>query len=383
MRQLPAFRSNLLRYPKVPPSPLLIARVAGTAAHVVPTATTATATRNSSSTAHATATTGFLPSFKATRKPWLSTMTTASLSSATSPFATASATTATAANNGVDNKEQGGGGAGNDQNKTRKDAPNLFLDNLGTIFLTVIGLIIASLVRSFYGSTRKNNLRNQLEEASALDPIEVDDLRFANPFISVSVFRSLIADVRAAFPDGQATYRDVVLTVRKALQSKHAIPTIELGYLLDRVALQIAQESGTTTAQVQPVTLWLVLLSLALNAPVPDRIRILYEILESDTTESTSSIGGSGNTTTVTLLKVRDLVSYLQSTSQLVLDTQVLPTENQAYPIQSYHRGSPDELVRWDGGGLHDPIDIDALAAILRSKSVCAWGECYSKQKFV
>ena len=262
-----------------------------------------------------------------------------------------------------------------DTHDNKKSDSNIFLDNLGTIFLTVIGLVIASLVRSFYGSTRKNNLRSQLEESSALDPLEVDDLRFANPFISVGVFRSLIADVRQAFPSGQATYMEIVKTVRQLLQSKHNIPTIELGYLLDRVALQVAQEKETNSNEPQSVTLWLVLLSLALNAPVPDRIRILYEIMETD-------IDTDGSSTTVTLLKVRDLVGYLQSTSQLVLDTQVIPTESQKYPIQAYHRGTPDELVRWDGGGLHDPVDIDALASILRSKSVCAWGECYSKKKF-
>ena len=259
--------------------------------------------------------------------------------------------------------------------KDKKNDSNFLLDNLGTIFLTVIGLIIASLVRSFYGSTRKNTLRSQLEEASALDPVEVDDLRFANPFLSVSVFRSLIADVRQAYPSGQATYVDVVKTVRQLLQSKHKIPTIELGHLLDRVALQVAEEKQTTSNEPQSVTLWLVLLSLAMNVPVPDRIRVLYEILETDNTDGDSS-------SPVTLLKVRDLVGYLQSTSQLVLDTQVIPTESQKYPFQAYHRGTPDELVRWDGGGLNDPVDIDALASILRSKSVCAWGECYSKRKF-
>lgn len=267
-------------------------------------------------------------------------------------------------------------GGGDDQKKRdtqdKKSDSNIFLDNLGTIFLTVIGLIIASLVRSFYGSTRKNTLRSELEEASALDPIEVDDLRFANPFLSVNVFRSIIADVRQAYPSGQAAYADVVKTVRELLQTKHELPTIELGYYLDRVALHIAQEQQTTTSEPQSLSLWLVLLSLAVNAPVPDRIRILYEILESE----------EGESSTVTLLKVRDLVGYLQSTSQLVLDTQVIPTESQKYPIQAYHRGTPDELVRWDGGGLHDTIDIDALASILRSKSVCAWGECYSKRKF-
>ena len=299
---------------------------------------------------------------------WQSSSTTVASTSTTSPFASEKKNEDTTTNNN-DN--------GDDKNSKKSDS-NIFLDNLGTIFLTVIGLIIASLVRSFYGSTRKNTLRSKLEEASALDPLEVDDLRFANPHISVPVFTALIADVRQAFPDGQATYREVVHVVRQKLQSEHRIPTIELGYLLDRVALHICQEQATSSTQPQPVTLWLVLLSLALNAPVPDRIRVLYEILATEK----GSADNNSTSPLVTLLQVRDLVAYLQSTSQLVLDTQVIPRENQAYPRQAYHRGSRDELVRWDGGGLHDPIDIDALAAILRSKSVCAWGECYSKKKF-
>lgn len=275
---------------------------------------------------------------------------------------------------------EGEGSSSNDSNNKKKSSDkNIFLDNLGTIFLTGIGLVIASLVRSFYGSTRKNQLRDKLEEESALDPIEVDDLRYANPRIDVKVFRSLVQDLRGEFPSGKTTYEEFVLSVRKHLQSKHDIPTIELGHLLDRVALQVAKERGTRTDEPQTLTLWLVLLSLALNAPTPDRIRMLFEILESDVDEEGSVAAGRAR---VTLLKARDLVGYLQSTSQLVVDTQIIPTEGKAYPIQQHHRGTPDELVHWDGD-LYDEIDIDALAGILRSKSVCAWGECYSKKKYV
>lgn len=305
-------------------------------------------------------------------------------------FSTTSAPPPTAGARAEDNPQK--------SSPKKDETSNIFLDNLGTIFLSAIGLVIASLVRSFYGSTRKNNLRNQLEEESALDPIEVDDLRFANPRINVKVFRSLIHDLRQEYSsdNDKATYQEFVHSVRKLLQSKHDIPTIELGHLLDRVALQIAKEQGTTTTEApQPVTLWLVLISMALNAPVPDRIRILYEILETENQSSSNNantvddegiVAGSNrnnnnNNKMVTLLKVRDLVAYLQSTSQLVIDTQVIPTEGKAYPIQQHHRASPDELVHWDGS-LHDEIDIDALADILRSKSVCAWGECYSKRKF-
>ena len=288
--------------------------------------------------------------------------------------ATATSAAPDNSSNNTDNNQQ------QQSTNQAKDKPNIFLDNLGTIFLTAIGLVIASLVRSFYGTSRKTALTRGLEEDAALDPLEVDDLRFANPFISTAVFTQLVHAVRAAFPDNQATYKQVVHVVRRELQSRHKIPTIELGHLLDRTALHMVQKmqpqaNGAppiTTETPLSVTRWLVLLSLALNAPVPDKMRVLYEILA---TES-----GDG---TVTLWQVRDLVGYLQDSSQLVLETQVIPTPNAAYPIQAYHRGTPDELVRWDGGGLDDKLDVDALADILRSKSVCYQGECYASRKFV
>mmetsp|Transcript_896 Transcript_896/g.1806 ORF Transcript_896/g.1806 Transcript_896/m.1806 type:complete len:108 (-) Transcript_896:64-387(-) len=103
--------------------------------------------------------------------------------------------------------------------------------------------------------------------------------------------------------------------------------------------------------------------------------------------------------------QVQRLVAYLQSTNQLTIEAQLIPTKDQRYPIQAYHCARPDELVEWGNDQNHDksndddnnnnnkkkstgmiqpttPVDVDALAAILRSQAVCAWGECYNK-KFV
>ena len=99
-------------------------------------------------------------------------------------------------------------------------------------------------------------------------------------------------------------------------------------------------------------------------------------------------------TAAVTIDQVVELVGYLQDTCQLVPDAQVVATTRK-YPLQEYQVGTPEQLVdrhRWvkkknDDGKKEEEqqpnIDCSALAAILRSKSVCAWGECYHKKKFV
>ena len=166
--------------------------------------------------------------------------------------------------------------------------------------------------------------------------------------------------------------------------------------------------SSSDNDATMPISFWLTVLSMALNGPVDDRIQILYEVLEqqaavmdassnknnasqqqfdlsidssSDSTQSKESKAG------VTLQDVITMVDHLQQSCQLSPDTQVVPTETK-YPIQQYRRGTPEELVQWqatDGdnsqGGKVERLDADAFAGILRTKSVCAWGECYRRKK--
>lgn len=178
-----------------------------------------------------------------------------------------------------------------------------------------------------------------------------------------------------------------------------------------------------------PISFWMTVLSMALNGPVTDRIQVLYEVLELQSKQTNSSSNsqshqqqhpmtttqhdddsnndssnnnnnsstGDANTPKVTVEGVTLLVQHLQDTCQLSPDTQVVPTETK-YPIQQYKRGSPKDLVAWDTeenverreaksksegttNSNKDCLDVDAFAGILRSRSVCAWGECYHKRK--
>jgi len=173
-----------------------------------------------------------------------------------------------------------------------------------------------------------------------------------------------------------------------------------------------------------PVALYWTALIAAMNGSVSDRIRILHDVLSMeeqymsslssssslsakdnntivDVTDvadgaGSSLVGTTNDTTTTTtrtvvpLSRVRDMVGYLQATYQLPPDTQIIPTDTK-YPAQQWKCASPDELV--PEGGVpseraedhhkrnEQVVDIVEFAAILRTKSVCAWGECYHKWK--
>jgi hypothetical protein len=251
-----------------------------------------------------------------------------------------------------------------------KDDSNVFLDNLGKIFLSAIGLLIASLVRSYHGTQNRTYLRDWMEEHCVLDPLEVDDLRVANSELKIGVFRSILQAL-AQTNSQEMTYEEFVTVVRRTmhgLKGEHF--TIELGHYMDRVVLATLERHNKSSQDAMPVLFWLTLLSLALHSSVPERIQVLYECLQL-----------SHDNVNVTVQDVTELVGYLQDTCQLVPDSQIVATETK-YPVQQYTTGTAEQLVAWQGS-IQEPMDIDSLAEILRSKSVCAWGECYHKKKNV
>lgn len=255
--------------------------------------------------------------------------------------------------------------------KPASGASDVFFDNLGKIFLAGIGLLIGTLVRSYLGTSNRNRMRELMTDQASLDPLEIDDLRVANSELDLKVFQTILRDVTEAFPhQARVTYHEFVDQVKKTMKGlKGEAFTIQLGHLLDRVVLDILRDYGQTSNDPQPIALWMTVLSLALHSPVPERIQALFQVME-HTCDSKS----------ITMRDARAMVGYLQSSHQLVPDSQVVAT-SQKYPIQKYAKGKPEDLFQWDGDE-DDEIDIDAFADVLRSTAVCAWGECYHRKKF-
>ena len=257
----------------------------------------------------------------------------------------------------------------NAKDQTKKDTRNIFLDNLGTIFLLAIAGVVLTIVRSSYGSTNKHNLRDQMEADAALDPLEIDDLRVANSELTPDVFRMIMSKLMQDFPHGEAKYVDLVYSTRAVMKSHKGEPfTVEMGHLIDRAVETALEKQGKKNNDQVSIVFFLTALSLALDidTSVSDRIRALYNVLELHESE-------------VKVKDVIEMIGFLQDTSQLTPDAQVIMAQDK-YPVQQYKVATPEEMVAWDGSP-NETIDIQAFADILRSKSVCAWGECYFKKK--
>lgn len=346
---------------------------------------------------------------------------------------------------------------GKQKTEKSKTVGDVFLDHLGKIFLSGIGLIVAALIRSSMGTTNQTNVRIRIEEElSVLDPFEIDDLRAANSDLTKDVFESIVNGIIEEYSargsgngiNQKVDYREFVSIVMKIMKGiKGEGFTIQLSHLLDRVIISLLQKQkleGTntnSTMNIQDTTnfatddasmssfthdnknddddgkielsLLLVALGLCLNSSIRDRVNILFNIMiqkqNAETTKQTQMQTNTSNQDATTALNVVDkkyiidMVGYLQQTCQLVADAQIIKSETK-YPIQQYCVGTPMELTTLgitmkkeelsEGAMVMEGVKTeekntssssswtcDDFNHLLRSRAVCAWGECYVKKK--
>eukprot|EP00957_Ditylum_brightwellii_P060465 4591642-Ditylum_brightwellii.AAC.1 len=328
-----------------------------------------------------------------------------------SHFSTAATTTASTSNNKDESKNSSDN---NDKKKKSKaDEPNLFLDNLGKIFLAAIATVVLMLVRSSHGTTNKNNIRDDVETLSALDPLEIDDLRDANTEFTLDVLDEIHKEVYSEFGETkEATYNEFISVVLRVMRRlKGDAFTIELGHLMDRVVIAAMEvqysnsgndEKGIMMKEEQgmvdektPLSLLLTALTLALNSTVRDRVSILYQIMKQQ--DNTNDIDSSNSKGVVSEKMIIQMIDHLQKTCQLVPDSQIIES-NVSYPVREYKIGTAKELYfkarNGDDGGKkskegtvpykdeeHKMVEEDEFYALLRTRWICAWGECYVKKK--
>mmetsp|Transcript_17830 Transcript_17830/g.26562 ORF Transcript_17830/g.26562 Transcript_17830/m.26562 type:complete len:395 (+) Transcript_17830:117-1301(+) len=308
--------------------------------------------------------------------------------------------------------------------KKAKTPGDVFLDNLGTIFLSGIGLIIVTLIRSSRGTSNKNKLRAHVESTAALDPFEIDDLRTANDQFTPQVFRDIQKALKHKHGwtlDQKIDYKLFVSAVMLEMKEmKGEAFTIQFGHLLDRViisALEKIHQEEVQYAENEEEKEWLdvrfllVALSLALSGSVRERVEALYSILIDDDDEDQDKVESGGfqgqveaaivdyqrkyDSTHGRVIEEKDvvqMVGFLQKTCQLVPDAQIIESDTK-YPAQEYIVGSPDQLTFHGKELKKEELSQDALEGgergwscddfhlLLRSKSICAWGECYVKRK--
>jgi len=336
-------------------------------------------------------------------------------------------TTAGAGSSAGDTREEG-----KDKKEETKTVWDPFLDNIGKIFLAVIGMIIAALVRSSKGGQNRIKVRETIEELSTsiLDPMEIDDLRIANDELTVDVFERMMKRVYSVGKPSMS-YAQFISMVKDEMQNEGKGPefTIQLGHLLDRVVLAAIQVEDGADASLRlpiernedeeallPVSFLLAAYSLALNAGTDDRLHLLFRVMKeeedsahksgSDSSISSSfdsfatsdaivdagnsNIAARGGKNRESVLEdtVVRMISHLQNTCQLPPETQSIDIRDEKYPIQQYKRATARELMqRSREAAVKDKVHIgetfsfDEFRALLCSPTICAWGECYSKKR--
>lgn len=302
----------------------------------------------------------------------------------------------------------------NKKEKKKGDDSNIFLDNLGKIFLSSLGIVLLMLFRSTKSSNSRIALRDEMENEALLDPLEIDDLRRANTDFTIDVWNTIVERIKNEFIArgvSSVTYSQflsLVMGVMKEMKGEGF--TIQMGHLIDRVVIAELERrrrddknnsldeviSVNQESDELPLSFLLASLSLALNSTVADRIRVLYEcmlLLDTDGGgEEPSTSSSSNNKNLVSEVQVESMIQNLQSTCQLVADAQIVET-NSKVPYQTFRVGTGKELIRRarEGYGgkkgqpgvtreVDGPITMEDFHAILKSRTVCAWGECYIKK---
>lgn len=334
-----------------------------------------------------------------------------------STTATADASGSSSSASKTDNGSQQQAKAGDkDKSKDKKDSSsNIFLDNLGKIFLSAIGLVLLMLLRSTKSNNSRSALREDIESTALLDPLEIDDLRVANSDFTIEVWERIVDEIKREFASrgGTVTYPEFLSVVMKVMKEmKGEGFTIQFGHLVDRVVIAELEKrrgereggdggsesagEGEQSSLLQnelPLAFLLAALSLALNSTIAERVRVLYEsMLLSDGEAGMASSVDEAPDVVVAGESVSQMIQHLQSTCQLVPEAQIVET-NSKVPYQTYRVGTGDELTRRAREGYggkkgsagvtrekEGPVTLDEFYAVLKSRTVCAWGECYVKK---
>lgn len=294
------------------------------------------------------------------------------------------------------------------QNDEPKSTSDYFLDHLGKIFFAAIGAVIATLVRSSLGNNNQTAERELLEVTSALDPLEIDDLRTANgPDFNLQVYQTILKDLELTLAGKEEILYEefvaaVLATMRRIKGEKF---TVQFGHLVDRVVIDLLQrqfdgainkqQSTKTTGfgstlsapnETLPVPLLLAALSLALYGNVQDRVDALFDVMQHFPQSQATTDSFQMPEKKKDVVKEADvvsMVSHLRDTCQLPPGAQILKTDVK-YPIQQYRRGAGEELytrARQDLFGTKEEYTREEFNQILHSAFVCAWGECYGPLK--
>ncbi|KAG7398639.1 hypothetical protein PHYBOEH_010688 [Phytophthora boehmeriae] len=285
-----------------------------------------------------------------------------------------------------------------DSNKSEepKYKPGWFSRNPG---ITLGGILLGIGLYIYRGQRGKKNfeaLQTPIAERAVISPYEAWELRSSNSITPIT-FEDIRDGVARAFPSGKATMQhfDQYLGFKLA----QACPTgVNKAYHLERVLLGLDYDADRKS----DVDALLVAFSMAVKGGVDERLRILFNLATNapagealETAESTEGDETKEtDTRAMSQQQLERLLHLLLETYQIPSEKRVLPVDDAKYPFQEYIAASASDMLKAAVKAQVDDKKIteeearerqaytfDAFSQIMRGKTVCLWGECFSNKK--
>ncbi|KAG1695788.1 hypothetical protein DVH05_019127 [Phytophthora capsici] len=273
-----------------------------------------------------------------------------------------------------------------------KYKPGWFSRNPG---VTLGGILLGIGFYIYRGSRGKKNfeaLQNPIAESSCISPYEAWELRSSNN-ITPATFEDVRDGVTRAFPSGKATMQHFDQYL--GFKLSQACPTgVSKAYHLERVLLSLETDNDRKS----DVDAQLVAFSMAVKGAVDERLRILFNLATNappgEALDSNEEEKKEGETREMTKEQLERLLHLLLETYQIPSEKRVLAVEDAKYPFQEYVAATPSDMLKSavqaqikdkkiteEEARERQTFTFEAFSQIMRGKTVCLWGECFSNSK--
>ncbi|KAG7392391.1 hypothetical protein PHYPSEUDO_000799 [Phytophthora pseudosyringae] len=299
-----------------------------------------------------------------------------------------------------------GSGSSSGGEEPPKFKPGWFSRNPG---VTLGGILLGIGLYIYRGSRGKKNfeaLQNPIAEAAVISPYEAWELRSSNS-ITPETFEDVRDGVARAFPSGKASMQhfDQYLGFKLA----QTCPTgVSKAYHLERVLLSL----GTDADRKSHVDAQMVAFSMAVKGAVDERLRVLFNLAtnapagealstnaeEEEEKKKEEEEGDKqekeADTREMTQEQLERLLLLLLETYQIPSEKRVLAVEDAKYPFQEYIAATPSDMLKSavqaqvkdkklseEEARERQTYTFEAFSELMRGKTVCLWGECFSNSK--
>ncbi|CAH0491294.1 unnamed protein product [Peronospora farinosa] len=274
-----------------------------------------------------------------------------------------------------------------------KYKPGWFSRNPG---VTLGGILLGIGCYIYRGSRSKKNfeaLQNPIAEAAVISPYEAWELRSSNN-ITPETFEDIRDGVTKAFPAGKATMQhfDQYLGFKLA----QACPTgVKKAYHLERVLLSLEKDKDHKS----DVDAQMVAFSMAVKGDVNERLRVLFNLAtKAPAGEALKTLAEDNKEETemreMSQEQLERLIHLLLETNQIPSEKRVLAREDVKYPFQEYITATSSDMLKAavqtqirdkkitkEEAQERQTYTFDAFSQLMRGKTVCLWGECFTNSK--